>query len=86
MASEAGHWYDKGGNPAYTTIGKNGVERPTTLRDAKKLGRCLTLDEIDEVLAGKKHLHKNRGKKQTADLISHYSPVGPNPATGGVDS
>ena len=38
MASEAGHWYDKDGNPAYTTIGKNGVERPTTLRDAKKLG------------------------------------------------
>jgi hypothetical protein len=38
MASESGHWYDKEGNPAYTIIGKNGVERPTTLRDAKKLG------------------------------------------------
>lgn len=34
-ASENGHWYDKDGNPAYTTIGKNGKERPTTLRDAR---------------------------------------------------
>lgn len=37
-ASENGHWYDKDGNPAYTVIGKNGKERPTTLRDARKLG------------------------------------------------
>lgn len=36
-ASEAGHWYDKDGQPAYTIVGKNGKERPTTLRDAKKL-------------------------------------------------
>ena len=32
-----GHWYTTQGTPAYTTIGKTG-ERPTTLRDAKKLG------------------------------------------------
>jgi hypothetical protein len=38
MASEAGHWYKKDGSPCYTIIGKNGQERPTTLRDAKKLG------------------------------------------------
>ena len=31
------HWYTPQGNSAYTTIGKTG-ERPTTLRDAKKLG------------------------------------------------
>ena len=36
--SEAGHWYDKDGNPAYTIIGANGKQRNTTLRDAKKLG------------------------------------------------
>lgn len=36
--SENGHWYDKDGKPAYTVIGKNGKERPTTLRDARKLG------------------------------------------------
>lgn len=35
--SQAGHWYKKDGTPAYTVIGKNG-ERPTTLRDARKLG------------------------------------------------
>ena len=34
---ESGHWYTKEGTSAYTTIGKTG-ERPTTLRDAKKLG------------------------------------------------
>jgi len=34
---ENGHWYTKQGTSAYTTIGKTG-ERPTTLRDAKKLG------------------------------------------------
>lgn len=38
MPSQAGHWYAKDGTPAYTIVGKNGVERPTTLRDAKKLG------------------------------------------------
>jgi len=35
---EAGHWYDKQGNPKYTIIGANGKERNTTLRDAKKEG------------------------------------------------
>jgi hypothetical protein len=34
--SEQGHWYDREGNPRYKIIGKNGKERPTTLRDAKK--------------------------------------------------
>ena len=33
---ESGHWYTQSGEPAYTIIGKNGVERATTLRDAKK--------------------------------------------------
>jgi hypothetical protein len=37
-ASEMGHWYWPDGRTAYTTIGKNGQERPTTLRDARKLG------------------------------------------------
>lgn len=38
IASESHHWYYPDGRPAYTIIGKNGKERPTTLRDAKKLG------------------------------------------------
>lgn len=37
-ASESGHWYDKLSNPRYTVVGKNGKERPTTLRDARKEG------------------------------------------------
>jgi len=35
--SESGHWYDYEGNAKYTLIGKNGNERNTTLRDARKL-------------------------------------------------
>jgi hypothetical protein len=35
--SEAGHWYDEQGQPAYTIVGKNGNLRPTTLRDARVL-------------------------------------------------
>jgi hypothetical protein len=37
IAAESGHWYDREGNPRYTIIGKNGAERATTVRDAKKL-------------------------------------------------
>lgn len=39
IASEAEHWYDRTGAPAYAIIGKNGKERATTLRDARTL--CL---------------------------------------------
>lgn len=35
--TQAGHWYNQNGEPAYTMNGKNGEERNTTLRDAKKL-------------------------------------------------
>ena len=41
---------------------------------------------IEAVIPSDAHIHRNPTKKQTADLINHYSPVGPNPATGGVDS
>lgn len=34
--AESGHWYDQEGVPAYTTVGANGKERNTTLRDARK--------------------------------------------------
>ena len=34
--AESGHWYDQDGAPAYTTVGANGKERNTTLRDARK--------------------------------------------------
>lgn len=38
QVKESGHWYKQDGTPAYTIIGKNGKERNTTLRDAKKEG------------------------------------------------
>jgi len=37
-ASESGHWYDASGKPAYTTMGKNGKERNTTVKDARENG------------------------------------------------
>jgi hypothetical protein len=36
--AESTHWYDRAGKPAYTVAAKNGNQRPTTLRDARKLG------------------------------------------------
>jgi hypothetical protein len=38
IATEAGHWYTLTGEPAYEVVGKSGDLRPTTLRDARKLG------------------------------------------------
>ena len=35
--AESLHWYDRTGGPAYTVKAKDGTERPTTLRDARKL-------------------------------------------------
>lgn len=37
-ASEQGHFYDRDGTPRYTYINKKGVEKPTTLREARKYG------------------------------------------------
>lgn len=36
-AAESNHWYHRSGSPAYSVIGANGKERPTTLRDARKM-------------------------------------------------
>jgi hypothetical protein len=38
MPTEAGHWYQRDGTPCYTVTGKDGKERATTLRDARKMG------------------------------------------------
>lgn len=37
-ATESGHWYTPEGVPAYTIVGKNGRERPTTVKDAREKG------------------------------------------------
>jgi hypothetical protein len=47
--SEAGHWYTLDGDPAYTIMGKNGQERNTTLRDARKLNLVPSVTTIIRV-------------------------------------
>ena len=49
--SESGHWYTKDGSPAYTTVGANGNERATTLRDARKLGLLPSVTTINGLLS-----------------------------------
>ena len=41
-----GHWYNKDGSPCYRIVGKNGVERDTTLADAKRGGLYYSVTEI----------------------------------------
>lgn len=45
-AAESMHWYDRDGKPCYTVVGANGKERPTNLRDARKLGYVPSVTEI----------------------------------------
>ena len=49
--SESGHWYTQEGEPMYTIIGANGVERNTTLRDAKSLGLVPSVTTIIGMIA-----------------------------------
>jgi hypothetical protein len=49
--AESGHWYAQGGEPAYTIIGANGIERNTTLRDARKLGLVPSVTTVMGVAA-----------------------------------
>jgi hypothetical protein len=50
-ATQAGHWYSKTGEPAYTIVGKNGKERNTTLRDARTLGLLPSVTSIIRLAA-----------------------------------
>ena len=51
FAAESGHWYKPSGEPAYTVIGANGKQRPTTLRDARKLGLYPSVTTIMKLAA-----------------------------------
>lgn len=51
VAQEGGHWYTKDGTPAYTVTAKNGEQRSTTLRDAKKLGLLPSVTTIMKAAA-----------------------------------
>jgi hypothetical protein len=50
-ASESQHWYDKSGKPMYSVKAKDGSDRPTTLRDAKKHGYLPSVTTIMGVMA-----------------------------------
>jgi hypothetical protein len=50
-ASESGHWYQKDGTPCYSIVGKNGKERPTTLRDARTMNLVPSVTTILSVAA-----------------------------------
>jgi hypothetical protein len=51
IATEQGHWYQRDGTPAYTITGKNGKERATTLRDARKLSLAPSVTTILQIMA-----------------------------------
>lgn len=51
------HWYTRDGEPAYTVKGKDGSDRPTTLRDARKLSLLPSVTSIINV-ASKPGLEK----------------------------
>ena len=49
--SSGGHWYTPEGREAHTQIGKNGLERNTSLRDARKLKLIPSVTTILQVFA-----------------------------------
>ena len=51
IAAESTHWYRRDGAPAYTVIGANGKERPTTLRDARKLDLVPSVSTVQKIKA-----------------------------------
>ena len=57
MPQEGGHYYLKDGTPFYTCLSKEGKERPTTLRDARKVGAVPSVTQILKV-ADKPGLNK----------------------------
>ena len=50
-ASEQTHWYGKDGSPQYTVKAKDGSDRPTTLRDARKLNLVPSVTTVLKIAA-----------------------------------
>lgn len=48
---DSGHWYDRAGAPAYEVRGAGGFPRPTTLRDARKVGLVPSVTTVLSVIA-----------------------------------
>lgn len=50
-SAESVHWYGQDGSPQYTVKAKDGSDRPTTLRDARKLNLVPSVTTIMKVMA-----------------------------------
>jgi hypothetical protein len=50
-SAEAVHWYRQDGGPQYTVKAKDGSDRPTTLRDARKLNLVPSVTTILKIAA-----------------------------------
>jgi len=50
-SAESVHWYGQDGSPAYTVKAKDGSDRPTTLRDARKLNLVPSVTTVMKVAA-----------------------------------
>lgn len=61
------HWYNRNGDACHTIVGKNGKQRSTTLRDAKKEGWYPSVTTIMKVLAAPE---LDRWKQQQVILAS----------------
>ena len=50
-SAESVHWYRKDGGPQYTVKAKDGSDRPTTLRDARKMDLVPSVTTILKIAA-----------------------------------
>lgn len=50
-SAESVHWYRKDGGPQYTVKAKDGSDRPTTLRDARKMGLVPSVTTVLKIAA-----------------------------------
>lgn len=71
---ESGHWYSRTGESCHTTKGANGKDRPTTLRDARKLNLLPSVTTIFNVLA-KPQLDDWKQRQITASAIRCFQAM-----------
>lgn len=50
-SAESVHWYQQGGAPQYTVKAKDGSDRPTTLRDARKMNLVPSVTTVMKIAA-----------------------------------
>jgi hypothetical protein len=50
-SAESVHWYKQDGSPAYTVKAKDGSDRPTTLRDARKMDLLPSVSTLLKIVA-----------------------------------